>query len=597
MKIYQGTGFVAYKTGASILPVYIKNTYRIATSRAPGRKKYFAPLTIIVGKLQPPMQLNHLAVRERRKEAARRIYQWLIEMRFQSMYRPATLAEEFIRICKKNRWRIAFKDPQGKISYGKALTGALLLGRYCSRIQERNVGILLPTLSVTAVLFMGLQLFGKVPALLNYAAGAGPLHHMMKLGDIETVITSREFLERIGLSEAVFAGKHLLFMEDIRAAITWKETMKALWQSMLSSHLSRTLPDDPGATAVILFTSGSEGLPKGVALSHENIITNIYQCLACMDINEDDYLLNALPIFHSFGLTVGTLLPLFAGAKAFLYINPLHYRVVPETVYDENCTVLLGTNTFLYGYARRADPYDFHTIRYIYCGAEALLDTVFSLYSKQFGKRILSGYGATECSPVISLNNELQFEYGTVGKLVPGMESKIVPVEGLDNKSGHVGLLYVRGKNVMQGYLKNDAANYAYHVIDNGWYNTGDIVEITAAGFVRIVGRQKRFAKVSGEMISLAAIEEALAYAIAERKDAAILAEPEQRHGERIILVTNDTALTLSDVRDILAIKGFSPLSYPREIIHLHTLPKLATGKIDYQQLRAVVSEERLSLK
>ncbi|MHB9156199.1 MAG: AMP-binding protein [Endomicrobiales bacterium] len=326
-----------------------------------------------------------------------------------------------------------------------------------------------------------------------------------------------------------------------------------------------------------------------MCLSHENLVTNIFQCLSRIDVNDTDYLLNALPIFHSFGLTAGTLMPLFAGAKVFLYVSPLHYRVVPETAYRENCTILLGTNIFLNGYARRAHPFDFYSLRYIYCGAEALLDPVFEKYARSFGKRVMSGYGVTECSPVISMNNALEYEYGSVGKFLPGMEYKVEPVEGMDHAGGRRGLLYVRGKNVMKGYLKNEAANRKFREQDRGWYDTGDIVELSGDGFLRIVGRRKRFAKVSGEMVSLVAIEEALAYAFGERKEAAVTTVPDVKRGEKVILVANHPSITLKDARDILRIKGFSELVQPREIRYLKTIPKLATGKVDYVKLNGML--------
>ena len=200
----------------------------------------------------------------------------------------------------------------------------------------------------------------------------------------------------------------------------------------------------------------------------------------------------------------------FASAKVYLYVNPLHYRIVPEIIYDEACTIFMGTNTFLNGYSRKAHPYDFHSMRYVYCGAEALSETVFERYAKTYGVRVMSGYGITECAPVVSMNSALEHEYGTVGKVALGIEYKLAPVAAIDSKEATVGRLFVRGKNVMKGYLKNERANHKYLVEDQGWYDTGDIVEMTAEGYLKIVGRLKRFSKVSGEMVSLAAVEEAL---------------------------------------------------------------------------------------
>jgi acyl-[acyl-carrier-protein]-phospholipid O-acyltransferase/long-chain-fatty-acid--[acyl-carrier-protein] ligase len=282
-------------------------------------------------------------------------------------------------------------------------------------------------------------------------------------------------------------------------------------------------------------------------------------------------------------------MPLFAGAKTFLYVSPLHYRVIPEIIYDEGCTLLMGTNTFLNGYGRKAHPYDFCTIRYVYCGAEALSDAVFEKYAKTFGIRVMSGYGATECAPIITMNSALEHEYGTVGKVLSGIEYKLVSTAGIDGKNGTVGRLFVKGKNVMQGYLKNDYANHKFLVEDEGWYDTGDIVEVTAEGFLKIVGRLKRFSKVSGEMISLTAVENALAGTFGERKETVVMAVEDERKGEKLVLVTNYREAELKTIRERLRENGFSDLACPRDIIYMKEIPKLGTGKVDYMKLKGLL--------
>lgn len=255
----------------------------------------------------------------------------------------------------------------------------------------------------------------------------------------------------------------------------------------------------------MLFTSGSEGLPKGVELTHHNLLANLRQALCVIDIHDRDRMFNALPLFHSFGLTVGTLLPLFRGAFTFLYPSPLHYRVVPTMVYFNDCTIMLGTNTFLAGYARKAHSMDFHSLRYLVAGAEKLQDVTFSTWARRFGIRVLEGYGVTECSPVVSVNTPMFCKHGTAGRLLPGIEYKLEPVEGI----AEGGRLHVRGPNVMRGYL-NPEVNAKFLKL-GGWYDTGDIARVDEEGFLAILGRLKRFAKISGEMISLTAVEEALA--------------------------------------------------------------------------------------
>ncbi len=590
MKIYEGTGFVAYKTGARILPVHLKGTYSTVFSKKRGGRHLFAPITLTIGKIHGPIDLEGLLPRRRKKETARFIYRLLCDMSYEARNKPSTLGREFVKACKIHRKQMAYADAtEVKVTYGKALAGAFVLGRYFSRFEDTNIGLLLPNLTATALMFMGLQLFRKVAVFLNYSSGPAALRQAMDLADLKVVVTSRRFLETIKLSQAVFEGRKLIFADDIKSEIHAGERLFGLWRSFFPGLCAGNETDEHKETAVILFTSGSEGVPKGVCLSHENIISNIHQALAMIDIRETDYFLNALPMFHSFGLTIGTILPLLAGAKAFLYVSPLHYRIVPEMAYDQECTILMGTNTFLNGYSKRAHPYDFHTMRYIFCGAEALSDAVFERYAKIYGVRVMSGYGATECAPIISINNAIEHEYGSVGRVLPGMEYKLVSVEGIDNKEGKAGRLFVKGKNVMKGYLKNEAANNRYLVEDQGWYDTGDMVEITEEGFLKIVGRLKRFSKVSGEIVSLTAVEEALIKEFGDRKEIAVMAVADEKKGEKLIIVTNNQQIEARDARARLKARGFSDLACPKEVRFMREIPKLGTGKVDYVKLKEVL--------
>lgn len=587
MKIYEGTGFIAYKTEAEILPVYINNTYNIIGSRKKGEKKFFAKITVTVGKVKKPIDVSGVNHKERKEAATSKIYQLLSEIQFTSTYRQTTLSSKFIHVCKENKKKVAFLDITGKeVNYKKALIGAFVLGDFLSRYEDKNIGILLPNLTSTMLVFFGSQISHKTPAFLNYSGGVSSLQQCMDLADLRTIVTSRQFLEKINIDVAAFSNKKLIYLEDIKEKVNVVVRLRGLCKSIFSSLYYKPLAQEYQETAVILFTSGSEGKPKGVCLSHDNILSNIYQSLSRIDIQEKDYLMNALPIFHSFGLTIGTLMPLFCGIKIFLYVSPLHYRVIPELVYDEHCTILLGTNTFLNGFAKKAHPYDFHSLRYIFCGAEALSDAVFTKYAKTYGIRVMSGYGATECAPVISINNAIEHEYGTVGKFLPGIEYKIMPVAGIDHKQGQAGKLYVRGPNIMREYLKNETANRKFQTEDKGWYDTGDIVEVANAGFLKIVGRMKRFAKVSGEMVSLTAVEEALAGMFGQRWETAVMTEPDEKKGERLILVANSSKIELGKAREILRTKGFAEITHPREIRYVKEIPKLGTGKVDYMKLQ-----------
>jgi acyl-[acyl-carrier-protein]-phospholipid O-acyltransferase/long-chain-fatty-acid--[acyl-carrier-protein] ligase len=323
-------------------------------------------------------------------------------------------------------------------------------------------------------------------------------------------------------------------------------------------------------------------MPKGVELTHANLLANVRQMLAVCDMQEDDRMFNALPLFHSFGLTAGLLLPLVRGFRTFLYPSPLNYRAIPMLVYLQNSTVLLATNTFLNLYARRANPYDFRSLRYLFAGAEKVQEATAATWAQKFGVRVLEGYGATECSPVIAANTPLRPKHGAAGRLLPGIEYRLAAVDGVTEG----GRLLVRGPNVMKGYV-NEEANARFHA-DGGWYDTGDIATVDDERFVHIQGRLKRFAKISGEMVSLGAIEDALAGAFPRyglRCQVAVIARPDDDKGEKLIAISNETHLQLDEIRAVLRAKGLSNLCVPRELRFVREIPKLGTGKVNHREL------------
>jgi acyl-[acyl-carrier-protein]-phospholipid O-acyltransferase/long-chain-fatty-acid--[acyl-carrier-protein] ligase len=335
---------------------------------------------------------------------------------------------------------------------------------------------------------------------------------------------------------------------------------------------------------VVLFTSGSEGKPKGVVLSHRALLSNIAQIRAVIDFSVDDKVLNALPIFHSFGLTAGALLPVLTGANLFLYPTPLHYRVIPELAYDRCCTVLFGTSTFLGNYAKFAHPYDFFRLRYVIAGAEKLSEAVRFQWFEKFGIRIFEGYGATETAPVLAVNTPMTYRTGTVGHLLPGIEFKLEPVPGIEGG----GLLHVRGPNVMSGYLRFEKPGELEppsSSMGTGWYSTGDIVNIDDEGFVKIVGRVKRFAKVAGEMVSLEVVEKMAVMTSTAFAHAASTQSDPQR-GETIVLFTTDANLGRDALLTVARDNGWPEIAVPRKIIKVDALPLLGTGKLDYVTLK-----------
>ena len=336
-----------------------------------------------------------------------------------------------------------------------------------------RIGVLLPNISATPTVLLSLWAAKKVPAVLNYSTGAATMLACVQLAGLKRIITSRVFLERTKLNVDSFVktGIELIYLEDACQNISGAQKCLMLLRHTLHTprFTHHTRPDD---TAVVLFTSGSEGVPKGVELTQTNLIANIRQLLLVTDIQDNDRIFNAMPLFHSFGLTIGTLLPLVRGVYVFIYPSPLHYRAVPTIFYDRDCTIMIGTNTFLNGYARKAHPYDFRSLRYMFAGAEKVQEATANLWSRRFGVRILEGYGATECSPCVSLNTPMEAKYGSAGKLLPHVEYRLEPVEGVTDG----GRLLVRGPNVMKGYLNPDA-NATFKALA-GWYDTGDIVSV-----------------------------------------------------------------------------------------------------------------------
>jgi len=413
-----------------------------------------------------------------------------------------------------------------------------------------------------------------------------------RLAGLRQVLTSRAFLEKSRMAPGPLEelGLELLYLEDIRARITLPARLRAAAANLLApGRALRRAPVAPEDTAAIIFTSGSEGLPKGVELSHRGLLANLRQLFCAADLRDDDRFFNALPLFHSFGLVGGVIAPLVRGCYVFNYPSPLHYRIVPTVVYEKNCTVLLGTNTFLNGYARRAHPYDFQTVRLLIAGAEKIQAATFETYARKFGVRIHEGYGATECGPVLSINTKMDPNPASAGRLLPGIEHRLEPVEGVPEG----GRLFVRTPAMMKGYLNPDA-HAAFQAL-GGWYDTGDLARVDDEGYVFVLGRLKRFAKISGEMVSLTAVEDALAGAFplyGLRCAVAIVAVADVEKGERLVAVTNEARLQLADVRAAVRAKGLGNLCAPRELRVVRAIPTLGSGKTDHRELLRLLQAE-----
>ena len=596
MKIYDGPGMIVDKTGATVLPVRLDGVQHTPFSRLKGKVplRTFPKITMTILEPQTFMIPEELRGRSRRHAAGRQLYDLMEEMMFLTKDREQTLFQALLKARHINgNSSIIAEDVQRKpMRFKTLLRGSVVLGRKMAASTKpgENVGVMLPNSCAALVTFFGLQLFGRVPAMLNFSAGEKALLSACDSAQIRTVITSRKFIQMGRLEpliEKIETQVSLLYLEDIQEAITPIDKVRAFYAHRTASYIHRKQKVTPHDPAVILFTSGSEGTPKGVVLSHANIMTNIVQLSSRVDFNNQDIVFNCLPMFHSFGLTGGTLLPVLSGVRTFLYPSPLHYRIVPELVYSSNATIMFGTDTFLNGYARMADPYDFYRMRYIFAGAEKVKDETRQLYADRFGVRVLEGYGATETAPALALNSPMHMKNGTVGRLLAGIEYRLEDVSGVEEG----GRLYVRGPNVMLGYYKNDQPGIIQPV-ENGWYDTGDIVHIDAEGYVKILGRAKRFAKIAGEMVSLTSVEAMLAKIYPDHMHA-VVAVADARKGEKLILVTTHDKADKADLSAYAAQNGITELAVPKVIVSINKMPILGSGKVDYT---AVVNFAKMNM-
>ena len=590
MKVYDGVGLIADKSGAMVVPVRLDGleaTPFSRLSRAQVNRRWFPKVTVTV---LEPVRLavaEELKGRQRRQAAGAALYEIMSDLVFRTTSTDRTVFDAVVEAAEVHGWkRIAVEDPvTGSLSYKRLLLGAAVLGSKLMPLasEGKALGVMLPNANGAVVTILGVMSAGRVPAMINFTAGAANILAACKAAEVGTIVTSRAFVEK-GKLDAVVAqlaqSVSIVYLEDVRATVGTGDKLRGLLG--FKQPLVARKPDDP---AVILFTSGSEGTPKGVVLSHRNMLANVAQAAARIDFGRQDKLFNVLPVFHSFGLTAGTVLPLVSGVPIYLYPSPLHYRTVPELIYGMNATIVFGTDTFLAGYARAAHAYDFRSLRYIIAGAEPVRESTRRTYMEKFGLRIFEGYGVTETAPVLALNTPMFNKFGTVGRLMPGTTPRLEPVPGVDEG----GRLYVRGPNVMLGYLKADNPG----VIEpppEGWHDTGDIVTIDAQGFVTIKGRAKRFAKIGGEMISLAAVE-MLAAQLWPDIPSAVATAPDPRKGERLVLVTQKKGATRGEFQAFAKQKGASDLMVPAEVVVIDKVPVLGTGKIDMVGVAKLVKE------
>jgi acyl-[acyl-carrier-protein]-phospholipid O-acyltransferase/long-chain-fatty-acid--[acyl-carrier-protein] ligase len=475
------------------------------------------------------------------------------------------------------------------LSYTDLIRASFALGRKIASFTEKGerVGVLLPSGSGVVVTFFGLHAFGRIPTMLNFTSGLRNLRAACKLAGVKRVLTAHRFIEQGKLHDLIDAleeSAEVIYLEDVREKIGLADKLFAATAGLFPKQFRANLaPNEPG---VILFTSGSFGAPRGVVLSHANLVSNVRQIEAHIDLDPDWVMFNPLPTFHCFGLTGGVLLPILTGMKAFEYPSPLHIKQIPPLIKDSGASILLATDTFLNQYARSSDADELSSLKFIVCGAEKVREETHNLINERFGNiPVLEGYGATEASPVVAVNKPIDNRRGTVGGMLPGMETRIEPVEGI--KEG--GRLFLRGPNVMAGYL-NEAGGI--DPLPGGWHDTGDVVTMEGDDrWVTIKGRVKRFAKIGGEMVSLTAAED-LAVAVWPDGRHAVIAMPDKKKGERLILFTDRADADVGPLVAHAQSIGAPELAVPRRIIRIAEVPVLGTGKTDYVAIQRMADTD-----
>jgi acyl-[acyl-carrier-protein]-phospholipid O-acyltransferase/long-chain-fatty-acid--[acyl-carrier-protein] ligase len=595
MKVYEGPAAIAGMAGARVLPLRIDGALFSPFSRMRGklRLRWFPKITLTFlppVKFQQPEGVHGSVLRQLQAE---KLYDVMAAMMFKTSNIDRTLWNTLLDASiTHGKGRIMLEDIQrNPLSYNRVIMGSLVLGRKLTEIvgSQKNVGVLLPNANAVAFSIFGLMAQGKVPALLNFSTGALNMAAACTAAQVRTIITSRKFIETAEMQGdiAILSGDcKIVYLEDVRATIGAADKAYGVFGKFFPKLASRNAEPDPSKPAVILFTSGSEGVPKGVVLSHRNLNANWQQAAARVAFTPDDMIFNALPVFHAFGLLGGLLLPLLSGVRSFLYPSPLHYKIVPELVYDTNATVIFGTDTFLTGYAKNAHPYDFFNVRLVVAGAERVKQETREIWMEKFGLRILEGYGATECSPVLAVNTPMHYRSGSVGQLLDDIQYRVEPVPGIDRG----GRLFVKGPNIMLGYLRADNPG-VIEAPPEGWYDTGDIVDVDQFHFVTILGRAKRFAKIAGEMVSLTSIETMLQKAFPDVPQA-VVAVPDKKKGEQLVLLTTMAKADRRMIADALKQQGAMELMIPKNIIRLETLPLLGSGKTNYVVLNRMALEK-----
>jgi len=604
MKVYEGPAMIADKANATILPIRVHGTEFTCFSKIRKTlKTRFSLRRKITITILPPVKVNplgNLSSRDRRKYISQALYDIMRDMMFESSDYKETLFQSLINSAKLFGMNTKIlEDIEGnKTTYKSMILKSFVLSSLIEKQTEagEKVGLMLPNMVDSIISLFAMQAMGRIPAIINFTVGINHIISTCNTATIKIIYTSQKFVKTAGLEELIDSllkqGIKLIYLEDLKANITpllkIKATIGSIFPELYYEYICPKRDDK--LPAVILFTSGTEGKPKAVALSHRNIQSNRCQILSIIDFNPHDLAFNPLQLFHSFGYTTSIIM-LLGGVKTFLYPSPLHHRIIPEVVYDVGATIMFGTDSFLAAYASSAHPYDFYSMRYVIAGAEKLKEETRQIWLDKFGIRILETYGATEASPAIAVNTPMHYKAGSVGRFLPKIEYFFKPLKNIENG----GRLCVKGPNVMLGYIKpeNPGVIEAPFVerLGNNWYDTGDIATIDQDGYLTILGREKRFANISGEMVSFAILEELINKIKGNESLSAAISVLDGNNEEQIMLFTTIKDLTRAEIVNKAKELGFSELYIPQIIVFIKEIPILVSGKIDYLKVSELGQE------
>ncbi|HHF7365704.1 TPA: AMP-binding protein [Legionella bozemanae] len=595
LKVFDAPGMVLQKAGASVIPIRIDGAQHSIFSISKDKHLIRLFPKVILHVLPTQSYIQDVNKPLNRNAMSTRLFRLISELTFANSFQPMPMFEALIQgvaLGTKNKAKIEDAN-RVPLTPKQFLARCFILGRQIKKQTQvgEHVGIMLPTTIAGMVTFFALHAYRRIPAMLNFSLGLHNLLATCKVAEVKTIYTAKQFITTAKLEglveELQKAGLNVYFLEDFKSSIKLGHKLSGLLKGMFPFRAYQLIgkPVSPEMTGVILFTSGSEGVPKGVVLSHSNLVANCCQLTSRVDFSFRDKFFNSLPIFHCFGLTTGSILPLIYGINCFFYPSPLHYKIIPGLIYQTGATIMLGTDTFLTGYARAAERHDFSSVRYIFAGAEKVKPETIRHWIDTFGVKIYEGYGATEASPVISMNCPLASFPGSVGILLPFMEGRIQPVDGI----AEGGRFILRGPNIMKGYLSSTQLGTII-APEDGWHDTGDIITMNEEGFITIAGRAKRFAKIAGEMVSLTAVEGVAASIWPELLHAAVSTKNPKK-GEQIILYSEaadaDKGSFVKKIQEL----AYSELLIPHRIFPGSKIPVLPSGKIDYVTIEKELAE------